>query len=108
MVIATDNVDVFEEFTVPALKLNKYFDEILCSSTLKCLKHDKKGKKLAFFDDFLTKNNIKYEEAILLDDDEELIRFVKKFGMQGRVISSPENMLQNLMMIEASCDRCEF
>lgn len=108
VVIATDNVDVFEEFTVPALKLNKYFDEILCSSTLKCLKHDKKGKKLAFFDDFLTKNNIKYEEAILLDDDEELIRFVKKFGMQGRVISSPENMLQNLMMIEASCDRCEF
>ena len=28
VVIATDNVDVFEEFTVPALKLNKYFDEM--------------------------------------------------------------------------------
>lgn len=108
VVIATDNVDVFEDYTVPALKLHKYFDAILCSSTLKCLKHDAKNKKLLFFDDFLRNNNIKYEEAILLDDDEELIRFCKKFGMQGKVVSSPENMLQNLMMIEACCDRCEF
>lgn len=108
VVIATDNVDAFEEFTVPAQKLNKYFDDILCSSSLKCTKHESKNKKLLFFDDFLRNHNIKYEEAILLDDDEELIRFCKKFGMQGEVISSPENMLHSLMKIEASCDRCEF
>ena len=108
VVIATDNVDAFEEYTVPALKLTKHFDAILCSSSLKYLKHDSKGKKLLFFHDFLRNNNIKYEEAILLDHDEELIRFCKKFKMQGRIISSPEDMLHSLMEIEASCDRCEF
>lgn len=108
VVIATDNVDVFNEYTVPSLKLNKKFDDILNSCTLKYLKHDVSDNKLLFFDDYLKKNNIKYEEAILLDDDKDLIKLCHKFGMQGKVITSPENMLQNLMMIEACCDRNEF
>ena len=108
VVVATDNVDVFMEYTVPALKLYHNFDDVLCSSTLKCLKTDVKEEKLLFFDDFLRKNVIKYEEAILLDDDKDTVALCKKYGMQAKLIKSPEDLLKILMLIEASCDRCEF
>lgn len=107
-VIATDNVDTFDDYTVPALRLNRYFDDILSSFQLKRLKKDAEGKKLLFFDDFLKKNGIKYEEAMLIDDDEKTIKLCRRCGMQGRVVRSPEDVLKILMMIEASCDRCEY
>ena len=107
-VIATDNVDVFAEYTVPALKLRRHFDDILCSSELKCLKTDTADGKLLFFDDFLRKHNIKYEEAILLDDSRETTDLCKKYGMQAKLIRSPEDVLKMLMMIETSCDRDEY
>lgn len=107
-VIATDNVDTFDDYTVPALRLNRYFDDILSSFRLKRLKKDAEGKKLLFFDDFLKKNGIKYEEAMLIDDDEKTIRLCRRCGMQGKVVKSPEDVLKILMMIEASCDRCEY
>ena len=90
-VIATDNVD-----------------DILCSSELKCLKTDTADGKLLFFDDFLRKHNIKYEEAILLDDSRETTDLCKKYGMQAKLIRSPEDVLKMLMMIETSCDRDEY
>ena len=107
-VIATDNVDTFDDYTVPALRLNRYFDDILSSFQLKKLKKDAEGKKLLFFDDFLKKNGIKYEEAMLIDDDEKTIKLCRRCGMQGKVVKSPEDVLKILMMIEASCDRCEY
>lgn len=108
VVIATDNVDTFDDYTVPALKLHRYFDDILCSFQLRMLKNDVDNGKMLFFDDFLRKNDIKYDEAILLDDSIETNELCKKYGMQSKLIRSPEDVLKTLMMIEASCDRCEF
>ena len=107
-VIATDNVDVFVEYTVPALKLRRHFDDILCSSELKSLKTDTADGKLLFFDDFLRKHNIKYEEAILLDDSRETTDLCKKCGMQAKLIRSPEDVLKMLMMIETSFEIDEY
>jgi len=107
-VIATDNVDTFDEYTVPSLKLMRYFDDILSSCRLRKLKKDVNGKRLLFFDDFLKKNGIKYDEAMLIDDDEKTIKLCKHHGMQGKVVRSPEDVLKILMMIEAGCDRCEY
>lgn len=108
VIIATDNVDTFDEYTVPALKLTRYFDDILSSYRLGKLKKDVEGGRLLFFDDFLKKNGIKYEEAMLIDDDEKTIKLCRHLGMQGKVVRSPEDVLKILMMIEASCDRCEY
>lgn len=39
-VIATDNMDVFSKYTVPAYNLQTYFDDIINSSQVKALKSD--------------------------------------------------------------------
>lgn len=108
VVIATDNVDTFDDYTVPALKLTRYFDDILCSFQLRRLKNDVVNGKLLFFDDFLKKHGIRYDEAMLIDDSEETIKLCLQCGMQARLVRTPEDVLKTLMMIEASCDRCEY
>lgn len=108
VVIATDNVDTFDDYTVPALKLTRYFDDILCSFLLKRLKNDVLNGKMLFFDDFLKKYDIKYDEAMLIDDSEDTVKLCLQNGMQARLVKSPEDVLKTLMMIEASCDRCEY
>lgn len=108
VVIATDNVDIFNDYTVPALKLMRYFDDILCSFQLKNLKTDVKNRKLLFFDTFLKANDIRYDEAIIIDDSEDVIKSCMRCGMQGRLVRSPEDVLKSLMMIETSCNRCEY
>ncbi len=108
VVIATDNVDTFDDYTVPALKLNRYFDDILCSFRLQKLKYDVVDGKMLFFDDFLKKHGIRYDEAMLIDDSEETIKLCLQCGMQARLVRTPEDVLKTLMMIEASCDRREY
>ncbi len=61
----------FKKYTVPALELNKYFDAILLSCDLKCLKYDTSLEDLLFFERFLKDNKINYNECLVLDDNPE-------------------------------------
>lgn len=97
--IATDNMDIFTDYVVPALNLTNYFDEIISSSDIGCTKKDVKENKLLFFHDYLKKYNCHYEDAIMFDDIYETIELCKKHGMQGKCIKSPQDLEQALEKI---------
>jgi len=72
-VIATDNMDTFTEFTVPALRLQEHFDAILNSFELKMLKQDILDllqPNIPFFEKYLRTNGLGYDEVLLIDDSE--------------------------------------
>lgn len=87
VVIATDNMDSFIRWTVPAHKLDKMFDDILDSYSLKAMKgdFDEKGKNL-FFAEYLKKHNIKPGESTLIDDSEDKDNKITDIGIEYRKI----------------------
>ncbi len=60
VVLATDNWDIFCQYTVPALKLDKHFDGILSSNEIGYLKRDTNNGNLLFFADYMQKNHLNY------------------------------------------------
>ena len=69
VVIATDNMDTFPRWTVPALGLTDFADDILDSWTLGVLKEDvDEAGRSAFFYPWLVANGINATEAVLFDD----------------------------------------
>ena len=82
VVVATDNMDTFTRWTVPALQLHRYFDDILNSHSLKTLKKDKKENgKSTFFEKSFKRYKIHPSQSLLLDDSPRNT-VVKDFGMQ--------------------------
>lgn len=84
-VIATDNMDTFPRWTVPALELDRHFDDILDSHTLKTLKGDpsENGGSL-FFHDYLAREGIEPKQAVLFDDNGA---FAPGFGIEYRQVT---------------------
>ena len=67
--IATDNMDTFTAFTVPALGLADRFDDILNSFEKGMLKQDgTDGVRIPFFDEYLSLHGLRHDEAVLIDD----------------------------------------
>ncbi len=83
VVIATDNMDTFQRWTVPALGLRTLFDDILCSYELRALKEDAdQHGQIRFFADYLQAHNIGPGESLLLDDgDETFCDIIRRFGI---------------------------
>jgi FMN phosphatase YigB (HAD superfamily) len=93
VVVATDNMDTFSLFTAPALKLDKLFDDVLNSHVLGYLKDDiDPPDKILFFDAFLEKHNLSYEDSILLDDSPDSSGKYKKLGFNRELIDGPEKL----------------
>lgn len=82
VVIATDNMDSFIRWTVPAMKLDSIFDDILDSFTLKALKNDfdEKGKSL-FFEKYFIDNKLSKGDCVLIDDSEDKENKIQSFGV---------------------------
>lgn len=81
--LATDNMDSFERWVVPELKLDKIFDGILNSYNLKVLKMDvdEFGNSL-FFKDILKQENVKSSETVLFDDSEDKDNRLANYGIR--------------------------
>ena len=100
VVIATDNMDTFTRFTVPALKLNDTFDGVLNSHDLKCLKDETDPKaSIPFFDDFLTSHDLTYADAILLDDSPDSSGKYEKLGFERILIDGPDTLQKTLEIL---------
>lgn len=81
VLIATDNMDTFRHWTMPALKINDYFDGTLISDTRGALKVQSHADGTSmFFNHFFTQNNIKPQESVLIDNSLNN-KSVEKFGM---------------------------
>lgn len=95
--IATDNMDSFDRWTIPAMKLNSLFDGIINSFTIKALKHDfgNDGKSL-FFDSTLKREGVVPAETILIDDSEDKENHLTDYGINYRRISDENTFLNEL------------
>lgn len=96
VVIATDNMDTFNRFTVESMRLKVIFDEILNSYEFKAVKGDFKDGKSLFFDDFIRRNNLSYSETVLLDDSTSNSDLLTGLGMRTIQITSPKDLIYNL------------
>ncbi len=93
VVIATDNMDTFSDFTVPAMSLDKVFDGILNSHSIGYLKDDELPvDRILFFDGYLKSNGWEYADAILLDDSPDSSGKYKKLGFDRVLIDSQETL----------------
>jgi len=95
-VIATDNMDTFERFTVPSMRLKDIFDDFLISHSLRVLKGDVQENSIPFFDGYLNKNNLIYMETVLLDDCADYTGAYDRLGLQIIQITSPEKLVNVL------------
>ncbi len=104
-VIATDNMDVFARYTVPALSLDRHFDAVLSSSELGCLKIDRdEDGKLHFFQPWLDQQGIEITQAILIDDSIKHKNFFESQGLKFWGIQKGRNVqhyLERLLNKEA-------
>lgn len=95
--IATNNMDSFNKWTIPAMKLLDIFDGVVNSFTTKALKHDfdDSGKSL-FFDDVLSCENVSPEDTILIDDSEDKGGLLTNYGINYIRITRQETLESNL------------
>lgn len=97
VVIATDNMDTFTRFTIPALKLANYFDDFLVSAELKILKETlSRDNEPLFFTKYIKKNRCDFHDLILLDDSITNLSAHAKIGMKIVQIDSPSELILSL------------
>jgi FMN phosphatase YigB (HAD superfamily) len=84
VIIATDNMDTFERWTVPALKLTSIFDGIITSVTRGALKSELQDDYSPFFGHYLGQNGI---------DDTPIKALTSTTGMQFRHVANPSNVV---------------
>jgi len=97
VVIATDNMDTFSLYTVPALHLDEMFDAILNSHNMGHLKDDEYPlDRIPFFDDYLVANGWEYSDAVLLDDSPDKDGKYARLGFERILIDSPEALRRSL------------
>lgn len=95
--VATDNMDSFDRWTVPAMKLDELFDGIINSFPIKALKHDfNEGGKSLFFDSILFKEGVNPDETVLIDDSEDKENKLTNYGINYRRISEKRTLLYEL------------
>lgn len=87
VVLATDNMDTFPRWTVPALHLGGIFDGILDSASLGVLKGDLVDGRSPFFGPWLADQRILPAEAVLFDDSPPVS--ATAIGMQSRLVEHP-------------------
>jgi FMN phosphatase YigB (HAD superfamily) len=93
VVIATDNMDTFTRWTVPALKLTKYFDGILNSHSLRALKKDKyQDGRSKFFSEYFAAHSIEPSRTILIDDSPRNA-MVQDFGIHYVQVAKDKSVL---------------
>ena len=96
VVLATDNWDVFTDYTVPCLQLNSHFHDILSSHQIGYLKRDEQKNSIPFFNSYLEKNNIPSEQSLLIDDNIINTETCQRHHMQGIKVQSTKETLNLL------------
>src|SRR6185369_8607197 len=91
--IFTDNMDSFNRWTVPHMKLDTVFDGIVNSNTIGFLKNDidNKGKNL-FLSKILKQEEVKTSDIMLIDDNPNTINNFSKYGLICKLVTVKNNL----------------
>lgn len=95
-ILITDNMDCFTRFTVPALKLNSFFDSIINSFDNKKFKSDNNGE---IFLQIANERGSKIEDSILMDNSKGACTTFSNLGGTTRFVTSEKPLafwLENL------------
>jgi hypothetical protein len=101
VVLATDNMDCFSRFSVPALNLRSIFHDILISSDLKRLKNDEGG---TFFTSYLAENGTDIRRATLIDDNADTCAFFRSIGGNALRTDGPNSTIRLLESLSLERD----
>lgn len=96
IVIATNNMDCFTRWTVPHMKLDELFDDILNSFYLKGLKHEVFNGEPIFFKDFFARYNISPNNCVFLDDSVDKEGYIESLGIKYIQIKNSKDLLEKL------------
>jgi FMN phosphatase YigB (HAD superfamily) len=99
VVVATDNMDTFRRFTIPAMQLDAIFDDYLISSELGVFKGDTTNNTLQFFDRYLTENNLDYGDVMLVDDGYDKSGMYGELGFKWVHIDDSVHFVEVLQML---------
>ncbi len=91
-VLVTDNMDSFNRFTVPALKLDSTFDSIVNSAVVGSLKSDQDGKIFTH----ITNN---FSGSILIDDVEVNCKLFEQLGGTAYQVTSAATVTTYLQQL---------
>jgi FMN phosphatase YigB (HAD superfamily) len=100
VVLATDNMDAFCRWTIPALHLGAIFDAILDSASLGVLKGDLVGGQSPFFCPWLSDQRIAPTEAVLVDNSPPAS--AATIGLETRLVEHPGKLASVLSRVAES------
>lgn len=81
-VIATDNMDTFDRWTVESMNLRTLFDDILNSYSIGSFKYMVEDNSLPFFNKYLKDNYLNYSDVVLIDDSIDKTGFYQENGFR--------------------------
>lgn len=84
-ILITDNMDCFTRFTVPAQKLDSFFDLIVNSFENKKFKEHNEGE---IFIQLADNGNVKIEDCILIDNSKTACTLFSKLGGKSSFVTS--------------------
>ncbi len=99
VVLATDNMDTFRHWTMPALDINDLFDGVLISDSIGALKSqcDDNGTSL-FFHHYISQNNHQPGETVLIDNSVNN-KVIEKFGIDFMHVDSEHSLIDRLKQL---------
>lgn len=98
-ILITVNMDSFSRFTVPALELNSYFDDISNSYYEGKFKSDNEGE---VFRDYINKYSAPVERSVLIDDSTGACETFRAVGGIAYQVTSEEDISHHLAQLNKS------
>jgi FMN phosphatase YigB (HAD superfamily) len=99
VLVATDNMDTFRHWTIPALKIYDKFDGVLISDTRGAMEaHLQTNGTSMFFNHYLSQNNVKPNDTVLIDDSVNN-KIVESFGMNFLHVNSTAPLSHHLSQL---------
>ena len=95
VVLASDNMDIFR-YTITNLKMDLLFDDLLLSNEIGFVKSELKNNKSLFFDNYINKHHLTYDNCVLIDDSQEIANTCKSIGMNNIKINDCKKTIEKL------------
>lgn len=96
-ILITENMDCFDRFTVPSLKLHDYFDYIVNSYNEKLSKSDVSG---TLFLKIINEKRADLTKSILIDNSENVCAIFSQLGGTSNLATPKENLYYWLNLLK--------
>lgn len=97
IVLITDNMDCFDRFTVPSLKLDEYFDTIINSFNERATKNENDGQ---LFREVINRLGLSPDNCVLMDNSELSCSVFKKLGGTSYLVTKERHLSYWLEVIK--------